>query len=150
MNENRLENLKEEKNLKSTDIAKNFKVNKSTYSEWEHNKIPIPTKRIVQFADFYKVNIDYLLKFTDNRRQIDSETKLNQIAIGKKLKEIRIEEKLSLRKLGEKLNFSYSSLASYEKGKRLINCNALLSISKLNSYSIDWILDRSNQKYILK
>ena len=150
MNENRLEDLKEEKNLKSKDIAKEFKINKSTYSEWENNKIPIPTKRIIQFADFYKVNIDYLLKFTDKKQRISSQTLLNMINIGIRIKQILNEEKLSLRGLGEKINFSYTSLAAYEKGKRLINYNALISISKLNNYSIDWILGRSNKKYIEK
>ena len=53
--ENRLEELKEKFNYKSKDIAEYLKVNKSTYSEWEHNKIPIPTRRLIQFANFYKL-----------------------------------------------------------------------------------------------
>ena len=43
-NDNRLEDLKYEKDLKSKEIADMLKVNESTYSEWEHNRIPIPTK----------------------------------------------------------------------------------------------------------
>jgi DNA-binding XRE family transcriptional regulator len=34
MNENRLDGLKEERDLKSRDIAKHLKVNESTYSGW--------------------------------------------------------------------------------------------------------------------
>ena len=47
MNENRLDVLKDERDLKSRDVAKYLNVNESTYSEWEHNKIPIPTRRII-------------------------------------------------------------------------------------------------------
>ena len=130
MNENRLDGLKEERDLKSRDIAKHLKVNESTYSEWEHNKIPIPTRRIVELADFYNVNIDYMLKLTDTRKEINGKTKLD----------------LSLRGLGEKLNCSFSSLGSYERGENLINCEILISLSKYSKYSIDYILGRSNKK----
>ena len=77
MKNNRLEDLKQELDLKSKDIAEILKVNKSTYSEWEHNKIPIPTRRIIELADFYKVNIDYLLNLTKNRKAINVKTKLD-------------------------------------------------------------------------
>jgi len=146
MNENRLDGLKEERDLKSRDIAKQLKVNESTYSEWEHNKIPIPTRRIVELADFYNVNIDYMLKLTDTRKEINGKTKLDLELIGNRLKEIRQELDLSLRGLGEKLNCSFSSLGSYERGENLINCEILISLSKYSKYSIDYILGRSNKK----
>ena len=49
-NDNRLEDLKYEKDLKSKEIADMLKVNESTYSEWEHNRIPIPTKRLIEIS----------------------------------------------------------------------------------------------------
>lgn len=142
MNENRLENLKEERDLKSKEVAKYLNVNESTYSEWEHNKIPIPTRRIIQLADFYKVNIDYMLKFTDIRKEIKTPTIIDLTLIGNRLKQIRKELGLSLRELGEALNCSYSSLGSYERGEILINCDILISLSKLSKFSIDYILGR--------
>ena len=68
VNDNRLEDLKYEKDLKSKEIADMLKVNESTYSEWEHNRIPIPTKRLIELADIYKVNIDYMLKLNNVRK----------------------------------------------------------------------------------
>ncbi len=41
---NRLEQLNDERNLKSKDIAKYLQVHESTYSEWEHDKISIQLK----------------------------------------------------------------------------------------------------------
>ena len=70
MKENRLEQLKDERNLKSKDVAKYLQVYESTYSEWEHSKIPIPTKRIIELANFYNVNIDYMLNISKNRKVI--------------------------------------------------------------------------------
>ena len=146
MNETRLEELREYSELKAKEVAKSLNIAESTYSEWEHNKIPIPTRRIVELADFYNVNIDYMLKLTDTRKEINGKTKLDLELIGNRLKEIRQELDLSLRGLGEKLNCSFSSLGSYERGENLINCEILISLSKYSKYSIDYILGRSNKK----
>ena len=96
MNENRLEFLKEEMDLKSKDIANMLIIAESTYSEWEHNKIPIPTKRLIELADFYKINIDYILKLTNIRLRITKSTNLNLNEIGRRLLMIRKELNYSL------------------------------------------------------
>ena len=148
MNENRLESLKDERDLKSKDVANYLNVNESTYSEWEHNKIPIPTRRILELADFYNVNIDYMLKLTDIRKKITSNNDLDLKLIGNRLKAIRKDLNLSLRQLGDELNCSFSSLGSYERGENLINCEILISLSKYSRYSIDYILGRTENKKI--
>ena len=142
---NRLEGLKEEKNLKSKDIAKNFGVAPSTYSEWEHNKIPIPTKRIIELANYYEVNIDYMLNLSNKRKKIISNN-LDYQLIGKRIKSVRDSLGMNLRDFGKYLNYSYSSLASYERGEHLIQSEPLISLCKTNHISIDWLLGRTNQK----
>ncbi len=146
MNENRLEDLKDEKYLKSKDVAKYLNVAESTYSEWENNKIPIPTRRIIQLANFYEVNIDYILKLSDERKHIKSTSELDLISIGNRLKEIRQELDLTLRDLGNKLNSSFSALGSYEREECLIQSDNLISLCKMSNTSIDWVLGRTNNK----
>lgn len=148
MNETRIEELRESKDLKAKEVAKALNVAESTYSEWEHNKIPIPTKRIVQIANFYKLNIDYIFKLSDNKISIPKEYDLDLITIGNKLKEIRQELDLSLRELGDKLNTAFSSLASYERGECLIQSDILISLCKISNCSMDWVLGRSEEKYL--
>lgn len=46
-------------------------VSVSVYSRWENNKYIIPTRRLYQLANYYKINIDYLLGFTDKEITID-------------------------------------------------------------------------------
>lgn len=148
MKENRLEELKEEKDLKSKDIANYLNVAESTYSEWEHNKISIPTRRIVELADFYEVNIDFMLNLSNAKKHIKNNSELNLELIGLHLKEIREELGLSLRELGEKLNCAFSSLGSYERGEYLIQSNSLINLCMISNYSIDWILGRAKDKFI--
>lgn len=145
MNENRLELLKEERDLKSKEIAKLLNVSESTYSEWEHNKIPIPTKRLIELADFYKINIDYILKLTNIRLNIDKKNSLNLKEISHRLLYIRKELNYLLRELGNKLNCSFSALASYERRERLVVSDIFINLSYISNHSIDWILRRKNR-----
>lgn len=145
MKKNRLEILKEEMDLKSKDIAKILNVAESTYSEWEHNKIPIPTRRIIELADFYKINIDYMLKLTNIKIKINEPTIINLEKIGQKLLTIRKELDYSLRELGNVLNCSFSALANYERGENLIIFETLISLSSISNHSIDWILGRAEK-----
>lgn len=145
MKKNRLEILKEEMDLKSKDIAKILNVAESTYSEWEHNKIPIPTRRIIELADFYKINIDYMLKLTNIKIKINEPTIINLEKIGQKLLIIRKELDYSLRELGNVLNCSFSALANYERGENIIISETLISLSSISNHSIDWILGRAEK-----
>ena len=61
MSNQRLEGLREERDLFKKDVAKNIGVVESVYSEWENEKLSIPTKRLVQLANFFEVNIDYMI-----------------------------------------------------------------------------------------
>ena len=148
MNENRLEELRDLKNLKSKEVANYFDIAESTYSEWEHNKIPIPTRRIVQLADFYEVNIDFMLNLSNIKKHIKNNSELDLELIGLHLKEVREELGLSLRELGEKLNCAFSSLGSYERGEHLIQSNSLINLCMISNYSIDWILGRAKDKFL--
>ena len=142
MNENRLEILKDEMDLKSKEIAKLLNVSESTYSEWEHNKISIPTKRMIELADFYKVNIDYILKLTNRRLEITKTTNLNLKEIGQRLLMIRKELNYSLRELESILNCSFSALASYERGEKLIISEILINLCTISKHSLVWVLSR--------
>ena len=89
MSTNCLDLLKDERDLKSKDVAKYIGVDKSTYSEWEHSKIPIPTRKLIELANYYEINIDYLLKLTDNRCRIKGSAIIDLKKIGKRIKEIK-------------------------------------------------------------
>lgn len=146
INNLRLEDLREEKDLKQIDIANLLKVSKSTYSQWEHSKIPIPTKRIIELADFYQVNIDYILNISKVRKSIKVKTKIDLIKIGNNIKNIRLNLNLTQDELADKLNIDQTTLSKYELGKSLIHIDALIGLSKLNNYSIDYILNRYKEK----
>lgn len=143
-----LEKLREENDLLKKDVAKIIEVSESVYCEWENEKLTIPTKRIYQLANLFEVNIDYMLGISNTRLHIKSEKEINLQIVSTRLKEIRKSLNMSMRDLAKMLNTSSSAISNYENSKYLILSPFLIEICKYSNYSIDWVLDRTNIKYL--
>jgi len=144
---NRLEDLRDEKNLYKKNVAQNIGVVESVYSEWENGRVSIPTKRLYQLAEFFEVNIDYLIGITDKRVKIRKNKEIDIDVVSLRLKEIRKSLKMTMRDLAEKFNTSSSTISNYENGKFLILGSFLVELCMFSNYSIDWVLGRSDKKY---
>lgn len=145
MNE-RLELLRDERELLKKDVAKELGIVESVYSEWENNKLSIPTKRLYQLGEFFEVNIDYIVGLTTKRLSIKTNKDLNIDLVSNRLKEIRKSLKLTMRDLANKLNTSSSAISNYENSKFLILSPFLIELCRISGYSIDWVLGRTNNK----
>ena len=67
MYENRLRDLREDRDLKQKDIAELLKVHQTTYSDYELGRLNIPVAAIHTLADFYEVSVYYLLGRTNTK-----------------------------------------------------------------------------------
>ena len=67
MYENRLRDLREDRDLNQTDVARILKVHQTTYSDYELGRLNIPVAILHGLADFYQVSIDYLLGRTNRK-----------------------------------------------------------------------------------
>lgn len=61
MYENRLRDLREDRDLKQKDLAQLLKVHQTTYSDYELGRLNIPVATLHTLADYYGVSVDYLL-----------------------------------------------------------------------------------------
>ena len=68
MYENRLRDLREDKDLKQKDLAALLQIHQTTYSDYELNRLNIPVAVLHTLADYYKVSVDYLLGRTNEKR----------------------------------------------------------------------------------
>ncbi|MBR5279524.1 MAG: helix-turn-helix transcriptional regulator [Clostridia bacterium] len=66
----RLRDLREDHDLKQTDIAEMLKIQQTVYSRYERGVQNLPLEYLLVLADFYKVSTDYILGRTDNPRRI--------------------------------------------------------------------------------
>ena len=147
---NNLVFLREEKDYLSKDMAKFLNIPPYVYSEWENNKLSISTKRLYELGEFFNVNIDYLVGLSSKRINLKTNKVLDQKETSLRLKEVRENINLSMRELAQKLNTSSSAISNYENNKNLILSSFLIELSKISNYSIDYILGRSNIKFIQK
>lgn len=68
MNINRLKEIRKDKDLKQSEVAKALGIKQQEYSEYEIGKRLIPINYLSDLADFYSTSIDYLLGKTDQRK----------------------------------------------------------------------------------
>lgn len=145
----RLEELRDELGYSKKSIALQLKVSSSMYGRWENSKADISTKRIIQLANFFEINIDYLLGLTNTKRHVTYIEEIDINMVAERIKEVRKDYKESLRNFSKRLNTSNSTWSAYEQGKVLILGSFLLEICKMGNYSAEWILGKSNIKYLI-
>ena len=65
----RLRDLREDKDMNQTQIAKMLAMSQTGYSKYETGENDIPTAILIKLARFYDTSIDYLLGETDNPKR---------------------------------------------------------------------------------
>ncbi|MBD9106312.1 XRE family transcriptional regulator [bacterium] len=68
MNMNRLKEIREDKDLLQSDIAKILNVSQVAYSYYEIGKRQLPIDLLKKLAIYYQTSTDYLLGLTDVRK----------------------------------------------------------------------------------
>ena len=63
----RLRDLREDRELNQTQVAKMLSMSQTGYSKYETGENDIPTAVLIKLARFYQVSIDYLLGETDTK-----------------------------------------------------------------------------------
>ncbi len=61
----RIRDLREDKDLTQTEVAKILEMSQTGYSKYETGENDIPTAVLIKLARFYNTSIDYLLSETD-------------------------------------------------------------------------------------
>lgn len=62
-----LKNLREDRDIKQSEIAKLLGTSQSYYAQYENGKRPIPFERVLQLAIFYGVSLDYIAGRTNRK-----------------------------------------------------------------------------------
>lgn len=65
----RIRDLREDKDLTQTELAKMLGMSQTGYSKYETGENDIPTSILIQLSRFYEVSIDYLLGETNNPKR---------------------------------------------------------------------------------
>ena len=63
----RLRDLREDRDLNQTQMAKILGMSQTGYSKYETGENDVPTEILIKLADFHNVSVDYILNRTNNR-----------------------------------------------------------------------------------
>lgn len=61
----RLKDLREDRDIKQSEIAEILNVRQNTYSQYENGQRQIPIDLLIILAKYYNVSVDYILELTD-------------------------------------------------------------------------------------
>lgn len=61
----RIRELREDRDLTQTQIAKILNMSQTGYSKYETGENDVPTKILIELAKFYNTSTDYILELTD-------------------------------------------------------------------------------------
>lgn len=141
MNEKKLFDLREYKDLSQIKLADYLGITQQTYSLWEKGTKIIPLKHLNSLSNFYEISMDYIVGLTDekNNSGIIKLTELNKNEIGSRIKKIREDNNLTLRDLAKELNTTSSTISAYETGKTLILTAFAYQICIKYNVSLDWL-----------
>ena len=71
----RIRDLREDRDLNQTQVAKMLNMSQTGYSKYETGENDIPTEVLIKLAEFYNTSIDYLLNQTDNHVRYERKAK---------------------------------------------------------------------------
>ena len=64
----RLRDLREDRDLTQSEIAKLLHIKQNTYSQYENGQRQIPLEMLITLAKYYETSIDYIVGLTDNKK----------------------------------------------------------------------------------
>lgn len=143
-----LKGLREDNDKTQKDMADILNVKRGTYASWECGSDIIPIEHLYKIANYYNASIDYILNISSKNEKLNNNKTIDKIKVGEKLKLIRKEQNLTQMKFANSIGINQSTWWAYENSVNMITTSTLHEISRKYNYSIDWILDRSKNKYV--
>ena len=70
----RLKDLREDADIKQSEIAELLHIKQNTYSQYENEQRQIPISMLIILARFYGVSVDYILGLTDIKKAYQKKT----------------------------------------------------------------------------
>lgn len=131
----RLLDLREDKDLKQSDISSLLDVSRVQYSRLENEVSKITSDKLITLSTFYNTSIDYILGLTNEIIPYNRDGNNNL-----KLKELRTSKHLTGKEVGMIIKLSQQQYSSIEKGEYKITYDKLIILANFYNTNVDYIL----------
>jgi DNA-binding XRE family transcriptional regulator len=101
----------------------------------------MPLTRIIDFANYYKISLDYLFEISNKNNYVP--LKINKKNVGEHLLRLRKLNNMTQEEVSKRLNISTGTYCDYENGRNLIKTNALYGLTQIyKPFSLDKIFKK--------
>ena len=135
----RLKYIRETYDVSQKELASILGVSHYCISHYERNDYIIPMRKLCAVSNYFQLSIDYILGFTSLKKYEDMKYQVELKTVGKRISEICGEQSLSNVGLAKILNTT---------GKTLLLTAFALELHQKYSYSVDWIVGKTQHKYV--
>ena len=144
----RLKYIRETYDVSQKELARILGVSHYCISHYERNDYIIPMRKLCAVSNYFQLSIDYILGFTSLKKYEDMKYQVDLKTVGKRISEICGEQSLSNVGLAKILNTTESNIRNYKTGKTLLLTAFALELHQKYSYSVDWIVGKTQHKYV--
>ena len=138
----KMKEIRSESNSLQKDIAKVLNISIYTYSHYETKDAIILIKHLINFCNYFKNSLDYILSLSNEKEYSNITKETNLKVAGQRLKTFRKEQKITQNRLAKELNTTPGVIANYERGRTLIATPFLYTICLKYNVSADYLIGR--------
>ena len=143
--------IREELELKQYEVAHLIGISRGNYANIEAEILNIKLKYLLTYCNKLNYSMDYVCNLTDINRNPEIFIKsIDKNIMSDRLTIIEIEQNITSKKIADELGVDKNTYCQYKSPKytNIIQTLMLKRIASKHGYSMDWIVGRSNQKYI--
>ena len=135
----KIRNLREDSDMTQKDVATLLKVQRSTYTMWELGDVNFPITQIIQLAEIFETNVEYLLGLSNNKQAVHYRKGVDYIYVGNSLRNERIKRGKTQKEFADCIGVRQSSYSYYEEGKTKIPTDKLVFLAKEYHLSLNQV-----------
>ncbi len=135
----RIRNLREDNDMTQEDVAEFLHIRRSTYTMWELGDVNFPILKLIQLAELFHTNVEYLLGLSNSRKYCKYQQNITYQTIGNLLKEERNKREKTQEEFAAILKIRQSSYSYYEDGKTKIPTEKLVFLAKEYHISLNQV-----------
>lgn len=150
----RFREIRDEYELKQNDIADKMKISRSAYANIEAETANIKLKDFLIYCNELNFTMDYVANLDNLNRMlfIKKIDFIDKNILAERLNTLEKENHKKAKDIASELGIQKSTYSEYKnpKSKNMIQTLMLKQLARDYDYSIDWLVGRSEQKYIKK
>lgn len=134
--------IRVDNDLSQKKMSELLNISEDTYGNYENGRSAMPIYVAVRFANYFNLNLDYLLNIAD-KKVLNCHKEFSANDCVKRILKVRKEKKMSQEQMARLLNIPQRTYSSYEHGDRAIPLEFLFNFAVVFNISIDYLTGRN-------